>query len=213
MFIRPLTRLGSPAVSFPAFRVLYLPDPSRAVLLSSQKTSVAAEVALYSSRRGQVMYGFLGRWFKRDQKVRSRGRLGRIRLQLEELEERTAPALLGQQLFPANNPWNQQITNAPVAANSTAIINNITALYGNGRLHPDFGQDYRDGSDLYGIPFNVVHGNSVAKVNFVIDGYPGESDIQPTPLPVNPVIEGDFQNGPRVGVDNRGDSHLLVWDV
>ena len=27
------------------------------------------------------------------------------------------------------------------------------------------------------------------------------------------MLEGDFQNGPKVGVDNRGDSHLLVYDV
>jgi hypothetical protein len=27
------------------------------------------------------------------------------------------------------------------------------------------------------------------------------------------VLEGDYQNGPKVGVDNRGDSHLVVYDV
>ena len=32
---------------------------------------------------------------------------------------------------------------------------------------------------LYGIPFNVVHGNSTAKINVTIDNYPGESDITP----------------------------------
>ena len=35
----------------------------------------------------------------------------------------------------------------------------------------------------------------------------------PVPLPANPVIEGDYQNGPKFGVDARGDSHLLVLDV
>ena len=35
---------------------------------------------------------------------------------LEELEGRDVPSLLGNQLFPADNPWNQKITNAPVAA-------------------------------------------------------------------------------------------------
>src|ERR1700736_2204774 len=106
-------------------------------------------------------------------------------LRIEELEDRCVPSLLGQQLFPADNPWNQQITNAPVAANSAAIINNITATYGNGRLHPDFGQDYKNGNDLYGIPYNVVHGNSTAKVNVVIDAYASESDVQAVPLPAN----------------------------
>jgi hypothetical protein len=53
----------------------------------------------------------------------------------------------------------------------------------------------------------------VAKVNVAIDAYPSESDVQAVPLPANVVIEGDFQNGPNVGVNNRGDSHLLVYDV
>ncbi|HQR06836.1 MAG TPA: IPT/TIG domain-containing protein [Gemmatales bacterium] len=136
-----------------------------------------------------------------------------VALILEALEDRTVPALVGNQLFPADNPWNQKITNAPLASNSAAIIGNITSHYGNGRLHPDFGQDYHDGSDLYGIPYNIVHGNSIAKTSVVIDAYPDESDIFAAPLPATVVIEGDFQNGPKVGVDNRGDSHLLLYDV
>jgi hypothetical protein len=132
---------------------------------------------------------------------------------LERLEDRTVPALLGNSLFPADNPWNQQITNAPVAANSAAVINNIIGLYGNNRLHPDFGQDYHNAGDLYGIPYNVVHGNSVAKTHVVIDAYAGESDLQDAPIPANAVIEGDFQNGPQFGVNGRGDSHLIVYDV
>ncbi|MBM4070765.1 MAG: hypothetical protein FJ271_17695 [Planctomycetes bacterium] len=143
----------------------------------------------------------------------SRFQQARARLAVEQLEERTAPALLGQQLFPADNPWNQNIAAAPVAGNSQAIIDNIIARYGNGRLHPDFGQDYRNGSNLYGIPFNVVHGNALAKTRVIIDAYDDESDIVDAPIPAGAVLEGDFQNGPRVGVNNRGDSHLLVWDV
>src|SRR5262245_24322951 len=137
----------------------------------------------------------------------------RARLSVEQLEDRTVPTLLGQQLFPGDHPWNQNIAAAPVAANSQAIINNIIARYGNGRLHPDFGQDYRNGNDLYGIPFNIVHGNTLAKSRVIIDAYPGESDIMNAPIPANAVLEGDFQNGPRSGVNRRGDSHLLIWDV
>jgi hypothetical protein len=128
------------------------------------------------------------------------------------LEDRALPTLLGNSLFPADNAWNQKITNAPVAANSTAILNNITATYGDGRLHPDFGQDYRTGTDLYGIPYNVVHGNTQPKVHVVI-AYAGESDLEDAPIPTGAVLEGDFQNGPRAGVDARGDSHLLVYDA
>jgi hypothetical protein len=134
-------------------------------------------------------------------------------LALETLEDRTVPTLLGNGLFPADNPWNQPITNAPVAANSGAILNNIIANYGDGKLHPDFGQDYHTATDLYGIPYNVVHGNSTPKVHVVIDAYASESDLQDAPIPAGAVIEGDFQNGPKVGVDARGDSHLIVYDV
>lgn len=131
-------------------------------------------------------------------------------LDVEQLEERLVPALLGQKLFPADYPWNQNISNAPVAANSQAIITHIGGSIG---LHPDWGEDSAsNGSNpLYGIPYNVVHGNSVAKVNVIIDNYPGESDIVPVPIPANAVIEGDFQNGPN-NTGQRGDSHLIVWD-
>src|ERR1051326_2145434 len=122
-------------------------------------------------------------------------------------------ALLGSNLFPTNNPWNQNISQAPLATNSAAIMNSIITKYGNGRLHPDFGQDYQLGTDpLYGIPYNVVHGNSVSNLHVVIDTYADQSDILNAPVPTNAVVEGDTQNGPTVGLNNRGDSHLLVWD-
>jgi len=117
-------------------------------------------------------------------------------------------ALLGSNLFPADNPWNQDISQAAVATNSAAIISRI----GNGRFHPDFGQDTRVGNPLYGIPYNVVHGNSTPKVHVVIDAYASQSDLQNAPVPANSVIEGDMDNGPTVGLNNRGDSHLLLWD-
>src|SRR6266699_2068426 len=122
-------------------------------------------------------------------------------------------SLLGSNLFPSDNPWNQNISGSPVAANSAAIINSIITTYANGHLHSDFGQDQHLASNpLYGIPYNVVHGNSTTPIAVVIDAYPDQSDIQPAPIAANVVIEGDTQNGPTVGVDNRGDSHLLVWD-
>src|SRR4051812_6040820 len=120
----------------------------------------------------------------------------------------TLATLLGSNLFPADNPWNQNISQALVATNSAAIISRI----GNSRFHPDFGQDYRAGNPLYGIPYNVVHGNSTPKIHVVIDAYADQSDIQNAPVPTNAVIEGDMDNAPTVGLDTRGDSHLLIWD-
>lgn len=137
----------------------------------------------------------------------------RFRPDMEQLEDRTVPTLLGHQLYPADHAWNQRITDAPVAANSDAIIGNILSEYGNGRLHPDFTQNIGAHATLFGIPYNVVHGNSTPLVSVAIDAYPGESDLQPAPIPANAVLENDWQDGPRDGVGNRGDSHLLVFDV
>jgi IPT/TIG domain len=155
-------------------------------------------------------------WLSRKETWLRRNAARRALLQFEELEERVVPTLLGQQLFPADYPWNQNIANAPVAANSAAIISHIGGSIG---IHPDWGEDSASNGDspLYGIPYNVVHGNSTAKVNVIIDNYPGESDIVPVPIPANAVIEGDYQNGPNpngggYNDNQRGDSHLIVWD-
>src|SRR5438876_7654249 len=105
----------------------------------------------------------LSRWWQ------SKRTISRAAIRFEVLEDRTVPTLVGQTLYPADNPWNQKIAAAPVAANSAAVINNIVTRYGNGRLHPDFGQDARAlAADLYGIPYNIVHGNSTPKTNVVL---------------------------------------------
>lgn len=125
-------------------------------------------------------------------------------------------SLLGYPLYPPDYPWNQSISNAPVATNSAAIIASIGASV---PVHPDWGDDNPTNgtSALYGIPYNVVHGNTTAKINVSIDNYPGESDIVAVPIPTNAVIEGDYQGGPNpngggYNSGQRGDSHLIVWD-
>src|SRR5437899_9783112 len=105
---------------------------------------------------------------------------------LEALEERTVPTLLGNQVFPADNPWNQKITNAPVAANSATLVASIGLT---SAMHADFGAGTYQGSDI-GIPFNVVAGTQ-AKINVVIDAYASQSDIQPIPITANELMEGD----------------------
>src|SRR5262249_15255381 len=122
---------------------------------------------------------------------------------LEALEQRTVPTLLGNQLFPADNPWNQKITNAPVAANSATLVASIGLT---SPVHADFGSGLYQGS-LIGIPFNVVSGTQ-PKINVVIDSYGSERDLKPIPIPANAVIEGD----PLPAAQNTGDRHLLVYD-
>ncbi|MGH7242739.1 MAG: IPT/TIG domain-containing protein [Phycisphaerales bacterium] len=114
-------------------------------------------------------------------------------------------------IFPPDNPWNQKITNALPASNSGAVMTRVIGLSGDGRLHPDFWQNYADSSSLYGIPYNVVN-SSTPKVSVVLGAYANQSDPLPCPIPANAVLEGDKQDGPTVGLNARGDSHLIVWD-
>jgi hypothetical protein len=121
----------------------------------------------------------------------------------ELLESRLLMSLSGNQLFPADNPWNHNISAAPVAANSATLVSSIGATK---PLHPDFGSGLLGGAQI-GIPYNVVSGTQ-PKVNVVIDAYPDESDLLPVPIPDNAAIEGD----PLAPADNTSDRHLLVYD-
>ena len=137
-------------------------------------------------------------------------------LDLLELEPRVVPTFLGNQIFPLNNPWNQVVAGAPVAANSNAIIDAIVARHSGTApgLHPDFGNPVSDGA-LYGIPINIADSTTpLASVLVPSFGYPTESDLVPVPIPANAVIEGDGPSGPSnpANPSARGDSHLLVYD-
>ncbi len=99
------------------------------------------------------------------------------------------------QIFPANNPWNQDISNLPVHANSANFINSIGATIG---LHPDFGS-----SPDSGIPYCVVDGTKQPLVP-INPQAASESDPGPYPVPANAPIEG--------GASSTGDRHVLVID-
>jgi hypothetical protein len=155
-----------------------------------------------SSQAGKRSFKDMIKAFFTGRRPASRRGPARVPLLVESLEERTVPTLMGNQLFPSDNPWNQQITNAPVAANSATLVASIGASLS---LHPDFGTTYAGA--LNGIPYNVVAGTQ-AKVNVVIDAYASESDLQPIPIPANAVIEGD----PLPSSQNTSDRHLIVYD-
>jgi len=107
-------------------------------------------------------------------------------------------SLHGKQVFPPDNPWNQDISNAPVDPNSAQII----AAIGTGDpLHPDFGTVYRGAPN--GIPYVVVAG-SQPMVRINLTSYASESDPGPYPVPRNAPIEG--------GPNANGDRHVLVVD-
>jgi hypothetical protein len=107
-------------------------------------------------------------------------------------------SLGGRRIFPADNPWNQNIAAEPVDPNSDTLISSIGL---DRRLHPDFGTVY-EGKPL-GIPYTVVPRNQPrVPIRFVRDG--DESDPGPYPVPPEAPVEG--------GQDATGDRHVLVLD-
>lgn len=92
-----------------------------------------------------------------------------------------APTIEGCPVFPVDNHWNLDISDAPVHPRSSAYIANINANGGD-FLHPDFGED-----PTYGIPWTTVPGTQPkVPVTFLYDD---ESDPGPYPIPPNPPIE------------------------
>ncbi|MES2101579.1 MAG: hypothetical protein V4569_17270 [Pseudomonadota bacterium] len=108
-------------------------------------------------------------------------------------------ALNGALAFPANNPWNTDVSAAAVDPNSDALIASIGLATG---LHPDFGAGLYNGTKI-GIPFVVVAGTQ-AKVTMNWTAYGSESDAGPYPVPSTAPVEG--------APDTSGDRHVLVID-
>jgi hypothetical protein len=106
--------------------------------------------------------------------------------------------------FPANNPWNTDISKEPVDPRSSKIIASIGVGTG---LHPDFGSGTYDQS-IIGIPYVVV-GASQKPVSIKITSYKSESDPGPFPVPKDAPIEGYKPNGKSFS----GDRHVLVIDM
>ncbi|MBV8446287.1 MAG: hypothetical protein JOZ92_10260, partial [Candidatus Dormibacteraeota bacterium] len=102
------------------------------------------------------------------------------------------PDIGGCQVFPADNPWNQDISSAPVDPNSATYIARIDSF--RQFLHPDFGSN-----PSYGIPYVVVPG-SQPMVPITFDAYGDESDPGPYPVPLNAPVEAG------------SDHHVLVLD-
>jgi hypothetical protein len=102
--------------------------------------------------------------------------------------------------FPADSPWNTDISTASVDPDSSNVINFIGAGVS---LHPDFGSGTYAGRSI-GIPYQIV-GGAQPKVSVQLGAYADESDHRPMPVPYNALIEGY----PNAGGDDR---HVLVLD-
>jgi hypothetical protein len=106
-------------------------------------------------------------------------------------------SLGGRQVFPADDPWNRDISHEPVDPNSERLIASIGKSKS---LHPDFGTVYNGAPN--GIPYVIVSGDQpAAAVKFE---YADESDPGPYPIPPDAPIEG--------GAKSDGDRHVLVLD-
>jgi hypothetical protein len=121
-------------------------------------------------------------------------------------------------LFPADNWWNQDISQAPVDPRSAQYIAFIGATDG---LHPDFGGTASPGShDIYGMPYVVV-GADQPKVAVEFD-YADESDgvnhqtgqsYPFYPIPPQAITEPYWiEGGPPGQVNVGGDRHMLIVD-
>ncbi len=85
-------------------------------------------------------------------------------------------------MFPADNPWNRDVSNDPVDPRSDAYIRSIDAG-GDEYLHADFGQD-----PSYGFPYSIVSPNQ-PPVTVSYDEYGDESDPGPFPIPISAPME------------------------
>lgn len=102
--------------------------------------------------------------------------------------------------FPADNPWNRDVSADPVDPGSAAIIAFIGAGAG---LHADFGAGLYNGGPI-GIPYTVVASATQPRVPIAFTAYGGESDPGPMPIPAAAPVEG--------GNASTGDRHVLVLD-
>lgn len=98
-------------------------------------------------------------------------------------------SIAGCPLFPASDPWRQDVSRLPVSSHSAAWVASVGAST---HLHPDFGSN-----PSYGIPYSVVPAGQ-PKVRVSFTAYGRESDPGPYPIPSSAKVEAG------------GDGHVLV---
>ena len=111
-------------------------------------------------------------------------------------------------LFPADNPWNQDISAAPLHSNAPTWLANMHTSAG---LHADWGTV----SEQYGIPFVTGTGAPPQRMTWTSSWGPSESDKLPCadgypfcyPIPLSAPIEG----GPTAATGS--DRHVLYVDT
>jgi hypothetical protein len=121
----------------------------------------------------------------------------RLWVPLPDFPPGTNAGLLGRRIFPADDPWNQDVSGLPVDPASDSLV---AVLGADLPLRPDFGRSRR--GRLAGIPYLVVPGGLPAVP--AVFQYADESDPGPYPVPLYAPVEG--------GPASTGDRHVLVVD-
>lgn len=105
-------------------------------------------------------------------------------------EDKGPPVVAGCQIFPANDPWNTDISGYPVNPHSAQYLAQMDPA---GFLHPDFGSN-----KTYGIPWTTVPKTQpFLPIKFQV---PDQSNPGPYPFPTDVPIEA-------------GDRHAIVIDT
>jgi hypothetical protein len=115
----------------------------------------------------------------------------------------SGPILAGCPVLPPDSAWNTDISKAPLAADSAALVGAQAAGHD---VHLDFGDTQRE----YGIPFAIVGADQRrVPISYGTDGadYGDESDHGPFPIPPTAPIEGATAQQPD---PQEGDRHVLV---
>jgi len=115
----------------------------------------------------------------------------------------------GCDIFPADNPWNLDISGYPLHASSATYIANMSPATA---FHPDWGTV----TDAYGFPFSSGTGATPQPITWTASWGPTESDKLPCPtgssqfcypIPLTAPIEG----GPKASTGS--DRHVLYIDT
>jgi hypothetical protein len=113
------------------------------------------------------------------------------------------PILAGCPVLPPDSAWNTDISSAPLAGDSSTLVDAQAAGHD---VHLDFGDTQRE----YGIPFAIVPATQRrVPITYGTDGadYGDESDHGPFPIPPTAPIEGATAQQPN---PPEGDRHVLV---
>jgi hypothetical protein len=119
------------------------------------------------------------------------------------------PSVAGCKIFPADNPWNLDVSAYPLSANGATYLSNMSPGTG---FHPDWGTM----SDGYGIPYSYGTGATPQPLTWTESWGASESDPLPCPTGTNkfcyPIpLTAPIEGGP--GADSGADRHVLYIDT